>query len=99
MTNYPHAPGFKDATTSREAAEALEQSGRAMTLREKVENYFISGRTGTSDEVAEWLREGPLSIRPRLSELYRLGRIERTGERRKSSEGKPSHVYRRKATA
>lgn len=97
MADYPNSPGYKDGTTSREAAKAIETSGRALTLRERVEHYFLSGRTGTSDEVAEWLHESPFSIRPRVTELYRQGKLERTGTRRKSSEGRPSHVYRRRA--
>lgn len=94
--HYPNAAGFKEQTTSREAAEAIEKSGRAAKLRDKVEAYFILGNDATADEVADVLGVTPFSVRPRCSELYRLGLIERTGERRPSSEGRPSHVYRRK---
>jgi predicted ArsR family transcriptional regulator len=96
---YPLFAGFKEQTTSREAANAIEASGKAQTLREKVEAFFATGRTGTADEVAAWLGESPFSLRPRISELYQLGLIERTGERRKSSVGRSSHVYRAKVTA
>jgi predicted ArsR family transcriptional regulator len=96
---YPLFAGYKENTTSREAANAIEASGKAKTLREKVEVFFATGRSATADEVAEIFGERPLSVRPRISELYQLGKIERTGERRASSEGKPSHVYRAKVTA
>lgn len=99
MAEYPHSPGFKENTTSREAAEALEKSGRAVTLRDQVKAYFILGNDATADEVAEVLNLSPFSVRPRFSELFRMGLIERTGERRLSSEGRPSHVYRRKVAA
>ena len=92
---YPLFAGFKEPTTSRDAAQKIEASGRATTLRERVVEFFAAGRTGTADEVALWLDESPLSIRPRVTELYLLRLIERTGERRKSSVGRPSHVYRR----
>lgn len=95
MDKYPLFAGFKEHTTSREAAAAIEATGRAATLRERVANFYADGITGTADDVAGWLGESPLSIRPRVTELYKLGVIERTGSRRKSSEGRPSHVYRR----
>lgn len=44
-------------------------------------------QTGTADECAASLGESILSIRPRCSELLTKGRLCRTGERRKSSEG------------
>lgn len=93
---YPLFAGWKDGTTSRDAAEAIEASGKAETLRERVANFFADGHIGTADFVAVWLDESPLSVRPRITELFKLGKIERTGERRASSEGRPSHVYRRR---
>lgn len=95
MTDYPNTAGFKDATTSKDAADSLEASGRARTLRDKVATFFLAGNRATSDEVADALHESPLAIRPRVSELYKKGLIERTGERRRSSNGHSSHVYRR----
>lgn len=97
MNTYPHAAGFKDETTSRDAAEAIEGSGRARTLRERVESFYLAGRNATADEVAHALHEPILAIRPRVSELFKLGKIERTGMRRRSDGGHSAHVYRRKA--
>ena len=99
--NYPEIAGYTEPTTSRDAATAIESSGRAKALRERVlavfkkdvsEWPFLSGLT--ADEVAEWLCESILSIRPRVAELHKQGLIEPTGERRKSSGGRPSHVWR-----
>ena len=96
---YPLFAGFKENTTSREAANAIEASGKAKTLRERVQAFFATGRTGTADEVAAYLSETVFATRPRVTELYQLDLIERTGERRKSSVGRSSHVYRRKVAS
>lgn len=97
MSSYPNHAGFKDNTTSRAAAEAIEGSGRALTLRERVWSFFLQGRDATADEVAHELRESILAIRPRVSELFKQGKIERTGMKRRSDGGQSSHVYMRKA--
>lgn len=94
VPGYPTAAGAKEETTSREAAKEIEKTGRAALLRHKVTRWFRKGKTGTADEVAEALKEDILSIRPRVSELHMKGKIEHTGERRKSSHGRTSHVWR-----
>lgn len=99
LFTYPHKAGFKDNSTSREAAEAIEASGRAPDLRTRVASFFIVGRTATADEVAVAIGETIYAIRPRVSELYKMDLIERTGERRPSANGQASHVYRRKVSA
>ena len=48
----------------------------------------------TADGVADNLALSCLSIRPRLSELRRLGRIVPTGERRANASGKLATVWR-----
>lgn len=90
---YPHQPGFKVTRpeTSREAAEVA--AALAMTLRERVETW-LRGHEVTADECAEALGESILSIRPRLSELRALGRIEDTGKRRKNVSGNSAVVWR-----
>lgn len=86
FTRYPDRAGFKAAGTSQDAANAIEGSGRAARLRDAVLNWY-GANTGTPDECAAALGESILSIRPRCSELLTKGRLMRTGERRKSSEG------------
>lgn len=96
---YPLFAGWKDGTTSRDAAQAIEASGKAPNLRQRIIEWFCAGHSATADEVAWRFGYSPLTIRPRVTELFKLGLIERTGERRASSEGRPSHVYRRKVQA
>ena len=94
---YPLAPGWKEPTTSRAAAKAIETEAR--NLRELVLAVITeSGMAGrTADEVAAKLNRSVLAIRPRLSELgpRRLAKIERTGERRTNlSSGLKAAVWR-----
>ena len=77
---YPHHAGWKDPTTSRDAAVAIEASGRAENLRARA--LFVLRRPMTPKEVADALSEEITSIRPRLTELMEQGLIERTGDRR-----------------
>jgi predicted ArsR family transcriptional regulator len=92
--SYPERAGYREPSTSREAARAIEATGRAATLRADVLAYFKAGRQATADEVAEALHESVLSIRPRVAELKASGQIVETGLRRKSSTGRSSHVWR-----
>lgn len=87
---YPHAPGCKVAGTSQEAARA--EQGRAKTLRDEVMNA-LCWRSMTADECAGILQESPLAIRPRLSELRAMGKIEPCG-RRKNQSGHSAWVWR-----
>ena len=91
FTHYPKRAGFKALGTSQDAANAIEGSGRAARLRSAVLGFYAR-QSGTADECAEALGESPFSIRPRCSELVKQGRLVRTGERRKSSEGGASAV-------
>jgi hypothetical protein len=88
---YPHSPGWKEDTTSREAALEIEE--RADTIRAHV-FAALTARSMTADEVASFLKESILTVRPRVTELYKDGRIFRTGERRLNRSGKEAHVYR-----
>lgn len=72
---YPHAPGWKEPTTSRDAAEAVEPS--ASRLRSDVLTvYRAVWPSGlTADEVAKRLGRNVLSVRPRVSELKKAGEL------------------------
>lgn len=91
---YPARAGFKEATTSRDAADAIEAAGRAARLRNAVFSLYRSGFTGTADEAAHQLAEDILSIRPRVAELHKQGLLEPTGERRKADGGRAAHCWR-----
>lgn len=90
---YPAKPGYKEPTTSKDAAEAIEPrvAGlRAMALG------VITKRPSTPDEVATALGMSVLSIRPRITELKELDLIEKTGEHRANASGQKANVWRAK---
>ena len=88
---YPQAPGFKRDGTSRAAAEAI--SPRVISLRERVLAALKSRGPMTPDECGVALGLEWWTVRPRFSELVRLGLIAPTGERRKNESGKDADVY------
>lgn len=94
---YPLAPGFKERTTSRDAAYAI--AGRASILRRRVYTELLAaGAAGlTADQVAARLGESVLSVRPRVTELAKAKPqpwIVPTGERRKNESGLKAKVWR-----
>ena len=93
-TPYPTRPGTKtQRRTSVEAAKAV--SGRAATLREAVRAVLARHPAGmTADEVAEFIGETVLAVRPRVSELSNSGHILDTGMRRKNASGRSAVVWR-----
>lgn len=95
---YPLFAGAKEKHgTSEQAAHEIEASGRAATLRGKVLTLFLDGHELTADECAERLGESVLAIRPRCSELFKAGSIEKTERRRVNAGGKGCRVFRRRA--
>lgn len=88
---YPHAPGAQDRDTSRDAADAIAERvpqlrGRALAVLERSNGL-------TADEVAGRLGLSILSIRPRITELSRLGKVRDSGVRRKNASGRPAIVW------
>jgi predicted ArsR family transcriptional regulator len=90
-TEYPVAPGYKKEGTSQIAAGRTR--GRAVILREAVLQALRTGDM-TADECAKAINETPFSVRPRFSELLKLGKIETTGARRKNESGHTADVWR-----
>lgn len=91
-TTYPESPGWKatDTETSRQAATAMRTS--AKTLRERC--LVALGRCPmTADEVAAAVEASVLAVRPRVSELKVLGRVEATTRRRCNVSGKSAVVW------
>ena len=90
MKTYPNAPGFKRAGTSE--AAALKMNTQSERMRD---DCFIelAAEPQTADEVAAKLFMDILSIRPRISELARRGRIFDTGARRINSRGNSQIVW------
>jgi predicted ArsR family transcriptional regulator len=61
-------------------------------MRERVLEVLWTKGGMTADQVAERLRLDALSVRPRVSELLRLGLVRRSGERRRTRLGKLAAV-------
>lgn len=89
---YPFSPGHKKVDTSIEAAESMME--KAETIRNKVLNVITNkGNFGaTADEVAELLNYSPFTVRPRVTELFKLNKIERK-DKRKNLSNKAAYVY------
>ena len=90
--SYPYSPGHKDVDTSIEAAESIKN--KTETIRNKVLNVISNkGIFGaTADEVAELLNYSPFTVRPRVTELFKLNKIERK-DKRKNLSNKAAYVY------
>jgi len=92
---YPERAGYTEPTTSKDAADAIEESGQAETLRGSVLHWLRSGHTGTTEEIADAIGGTYEGVQPRVSELRKQGLVEHTGirrPRRRSRVG--SHVWR-----
>jgi hypothetical protein len=90
---YPDAPGFKVSGPSEQAAEAI--GGTVSKMRAAVLAQISTYPGGaTADEVAKDINLSVLSVRPRVSELNRTGKIEQTGARRKNGSGMSATVWR-----
>jgi hypothetical protein len=93
LFSYPRVPGWREPTTSRDAAQAVRGSAEILRVRVLA---AIKREAGTADEIANRLGESILSVRPRVTELSRQNLIERTGERRHNASGMSAHVWRTK---
>ena len=89
--HYPERAGYKAEGTSQDAANAVEGSGHAARLRTAVLGWYAK-QDGTADECAAGLGESILSIRPRVSELCKQGKLYRKAERRRSAGGRMQNV-------
>lgn len=87
---YPEQPGHQGTDTSKAAAADVARTTEQ--LRARVLATLANYGPSTADEVAKLLEQHPLSIRPRLTELKRMGKIRDTGIRRLSFMGKFSAV-------
>lgn len=90
---YPNYPGAKIAGASQDAADDIAE--HAETLRDRVDKLFSQHDGLTADECAEQLGSEIWSVRPRLSELRRMGRIVETDQRRKNRSGMTATVWKR----
>ncbi|MCP3732054.1 hypothetical protein M9978_16640 [Sphingomonas sp. MG17] len=91
LFSYPHQPGAQDRDTSRDAATAAAES--APLLRAKALAVLERSNGLTADEVAGRLGLSILSIRPRITELSRLGKVRDSGQRRRNASGRNAIVW------
>jgi len=91
LFNYPDGPGFKARGTSASAAEEMAET--APVLRARALRILESSMGLTADEVAGRMGASILSVRPRISELTRLGKVRDSGERRRNASGKSAIVW------
>lgn len=92
--SYPALPGARDRDTSIAAADAI--AGKAPNLRAATLAAIRASDGLTADEAADVLGLSILSIRPRVTELARLGELEDSGMRRANHSGKNAIVWREK---
>ncbi len=88
---YPDVPGFQNTDTSKQGAPSKEE---ADTVREKVYSIYRNHSPYglTADEAGWYLGIGPFTIRPRVTELKRQGRLTDSGVRRRNGSGKKAIV-------
>lgn len=83
--------GYKERNgTSQAAAESYK--GRADVLR-NICLAALAIKDATADEIADAVSESVLSVRPRMSELYRRKMIFKTRSRRKNASGMSAVVW------
>lgn len=91
ISQYPHSPGFKDCETSKAAAAAISRS--VQNIRDNVRDAFLFFGPMTADEAAARIGLSILTVRPRVSELVKMGILHDTGERRRNLSGHSAKVF------
>ena len=86
---YPLFAGYKEHTTSREAAESTD----AAHIRGLVRAALRRWGAMSADDCAERIGLDRLSVRPRFSELKAAGKIENTGRKTLNRSGKKAIVW------
>lgn len=89
-TSYPTLAGSKVGGTSAEAAEKIENKRLQGMALETLKKHPAGM---TADEIAAALCLSILSIRPRISELKRLGKVQKTNQRRQNASGMTAIVW------
>lgn len=95
LFSYPLSPGSKErGGTSEEAAESI--APRAYTLRGRALNLLRREYPAglTADEIAERCGETVLAMRPRVTELGKLGLIQKTSLCGRNTSGMRARVWR-----
>lgn len=88
---YPEAPGYKARKTSLDAARGMTE--RAPKLRDRIFDSLKTEGPATPEIIAERLGEPLMNVRPRLSELAKLGLVFDTGRRGEAQGGRRAIVW------
>lgn len=91
LFSYPHHPGSQGRDTSQAAAEHAADT--APLLRTRALAVLERSNGLTADEVAGRLGLSILSIRPRITELARDGKVRDSGARRCNASGRKAIVW------
>jgi len=94
------APQSDAATIAPREAGAVRIVPGASARGEHLRQLALAALTATplgltADEIAAALDESVLAVRPRVSELFHAGLIEKTGERRRNHSGLCAHVWKK----
>jgi hypothetical protein len=92
IDDYPDHPGARETGGASEAA-AIKIAGKAATLRTRCVAAFNRLGPSTADEIATAIEETAFAVRPRITELYRAGTIEKTDARRLNESGLAATVW------
>ena len=92
---YPHTPGWRANSTGETArAAALAMAPKVKGIRAAVLADLIGHGPSTPEEIARRTRHALLTtVRPRCSELTRLGLIRDSKLRRPGEGGRPAIVW------
>ena len=92
---YPRRAGYQLTDTSKAAAEKLNRGGREEGMREVVFAAYADGAELTADEAAARLGLETTQVRPRCTQLKKLGLLIDTGKRRENKSGNSTAVLRK----
>ena len=91
LFGYPHSPGAKARETAFEAADEI--ASKAPIIRARCLKVLEHSNGLTADEVAGRLGLSILTVRPRITELARDGKVRDSGDRRRNVSGKRAIVW------
>ena len=97
---YPHAPGFKERNGPSEAAARQINAQISDLHKDCLAAIRAAGNKGlTADECARAVSDlrgevcTPFLVRPRVTELYKLGLINKSGYRRPNASGQTANIW------
>ena len=89
---YHETIGYQQTETSFNAAVRVAVNAR--NVRDRVAAVLTERGPMTADEIAAVLGLSILTVRPRVTDLNKAGRIEDTGARRQTGSGNAAIVWR-----